>query len=151
MLVSEWVIVMDINLELARLDTANVSQSKRTIQRWRVAMESMHSPELLAALLEHQLATGSVPALRVLLGLKDNHSEVYTITSLETAIETDHNSFFCLGFFCKGQRTPSSKINSSSCTTTSGWNAKRRGIASATMHLYSPSYSLACRSAGCIK
>ena len=67
---------MDFSEELARLDTTDVVHSQRLVQKWRSALETMHNPELLSALLEHHLLTQSRPALKVLLGVKENHSQV---------------------------------------------------------------------------
>lgn len=67
---------MDIGEELARLETSDKALSQHLVQRWRVALESVHNPELLFSLLEYQLVTDSRAALRVLLGLKENHSQV---------------------------------------------------------------------------
>ena len=89
---------MDIGEELARLETTDIAQSQRLVQRWRTALESMHNPELLSALLEYQLVTDSRAALRVLLGLKENHSQVRTGCCEQLNILYS-SSFAGLGFF----------------------------------------------------
>ena len=67
---------MDFSEEVARLETTDIAHSQRLIQKWRSDLESMHNPELLSSLLEHHLLTQSRPALKVLLGVKENHSQV---------------------------------------------------------------------------
>lgn len=66
---------MDYSEELARLETFDVAHSQRLVQKWRSALETAH-PELLYALMEHHLLTESRPALKVLLGVKESHSQV---------------------------------------------------------------------------
>lgn len=69
--------------EFSKLETVDVTISQRLVQRWRKNLNTIREPEILAELIDYYLSTRSLPALRILVGLKDLHSQVqYKLNTL---------------------------------------------------------------------
>lgn len=75
--------MMNLSEEFSKLETVDVTISQRLVQRWRKNLNTIREPEILAELIDYYLSTQSLPALRILTGLKDLHSQVqYKVTTL---------------------------------------------------------------------
>ncbi len=70
---------MNLSDELYRLESPDLAVSQRFAQRLRSYMNAARDPELLSDLIDYQLLKRSTHALKVLIALKDIHSQVVTI------------------------------------------------------------------------
>ena len=68
--------MMNLSEEFSKLENVDVTISQRLVQRWRKNLNTIREPEILAELIDYYLSTQSLPALRILVGLKDLHSQV---------------------------------------------------------------------------
>ena len=67
---------MNLSEEFSKLDSVDLSESQRLVQKWKRKLNDAREPDILWELIDHQLATQSHPALRVLAGVKDLYSQV---------------------------------------------------------------------------
>lgn len=72
---------MDVTEELQQLDNVDLAVAQRFVQCLTTTLNSNRDPELLSDLIDYHLSKSSKSALRVLVTLKDIHSQVSISTA----------------------------------------------------------------------
>ena len=73
---------MNVAEELAQLETVDVCVSQRLVHRWKSSLNASRNAEVICELVDYYLSTNSTNALRILVALKDVHSQVCLLSTL---------------------------------------------------------------------
>ena len=124
---------MNMSEELQRLDSPDLALSQRMAQRLISALNVSRDPELLNDLMDYHLQKHSKAALRVIITLKDIHSQV--LAARWTCHLIIHVSlppillclFTPLGFLCQATRLSTEGTHATEVSITASPHAKWTG------------------------